>query len=848
MSRSILRSALLVAAVSACGGDGEPYYDGNTTVQIGELDPEFEAGNAGGQEVTISGVNFGNDPEQVVVLMDNHNAEVLSVSNNEIVIRTPPGPITGGGVDILVANQFGYARRTPNGDVAPYTYGGGVFDGDGTALRGNSFYRDQRHYMQVTNLWDSCYGGRGIPACNNFSVNGQTGTSGEGEFFQFPYPRLHTTAIGWLTAFDVSPGVWQVGEPDAVFPNGIDDLRKPEMQPFTIVHTANEGRSVCVNMTEESGLQNATVPCDQARFDTLEYDLGRLEFCELDDQEDGGTGEFRADWPVMREFFEPNLDGTVDVTLESFPLQLVADLTLPPALVIDSERGFSERPTDPSFLLSPTESCMDSNDDGVVTLDEDGIVITWTPLDEDFLNQENVNTYLHISLTSVDYTWYGIEQEGVRASVVVPDRNEAVFDEDLQQWVSRVSVPNEVLYQLPTVESNFTQANDIFAYLGEYDVNPGLLWMEIYRVSDFKVPTNDGELIFSYSTGDMAIIDYSNPLDRDGSCGDCVDNDEDGWLDDLDPDCNEDFGGNGEDEELGTTEYTCNDGRDNNGDGLADADDPLCAAGWDLESTCYDGIDNDGDGWVDEVDPDCVDPDDDTQEDGSTSAGTCNDGLDNDGDGWVDAGDPACTGPDASEDDGFTGTACNDNVDSDGHGEPDHLDIYCILNGGSADREQPTPGTSCRNERDDDNDGFLDLNDPDCEYPPYNRERDAFHDAADPTKVLVPACYDNIDNDGDGLRDADDPSCWNAALGFAADGFLNDEGATTASGCNNGLDDDGDGWFDGDDPDCVAGSPDTQVEVGYGTTQCNDGIDNDGDGFIDSEDDRCRTAKGNVEG
>ncbi len=56
-------------------------------------------------------------------------------------------------------------------------------------------------------------------------------------------------------------------------------------------------------------------------------------------------------------------------------------------------------------------------------------------------------------------------------------------------------------------------------------------------------------------------------------CTDALDNDGDGWIDDLDPDC--DLG----DEELGLSASTCNDGVDNDGDGAVDAADPECGSG-----------------------------------------------------------------------------------------------------------------------------------------------------------------------------------------------------------------------------------------------------------------------------
>ena len=53
-------------------------------------------------------------------------------------------------------------------------------------------------------------------------------------------------------------------------------------------------------------------------------------------------------------------------------------------------------------------------------------------------------------------------------------------------------------------------------------------------------------------------------------CNDELNNDEDGYVDDADPDCASGY------EELGFGETQCNDGIDNNGDGTLDAEDSNC--------------------------------------------------------------------------------------------------------------------------------------------------------------------------------------------------------------------------------------------------------------------------------
>lgn len=850
MSQRLLSSCALLALVG-CGGNFQDYYGSGIGPQIASLDPDFEAGNVGGELVTISGGGFGDNPDEVVVLMDNHNAEIVSVTNNEIVVRTPPGPITGGGVEVLVATPDGYDLRTPSGDVAAYRYGQSVFDEEGAPLRQSPFYRDQRHFIQVSNLYDSCYGGRGVPGCGGNSFNGAVGIDGRGEFFRFSYPRLHTTALGWLTAYDASPGEWNVGPPRSVFPSGIDELRQRGIDRVELANPDNEGAEICVDLTQD--LEFATETCDGS-FGQRAYDLGVLDFCEEQDQVEGGTGRFLADWPVNRDFFESLPGEGVDVQLRVFAdpeappeqqLQLIEDLSLPPKVDFDAEYGFDVPAGNPWSVGTPVD-CPDSNEDGQVTLDEDGIILSWTPIPAGGTGDAQTNSFIHVSFTYVDFSWYSLEQVGMRASIVVPDNHEVGED-----GFARLRIPNEVLYQIPDPNLQWSGETPQSAFLGRYSSNPSYLFMEAYRVTDYRLEGGNGPLIFSYATGELTILaEYSNPLFREDDCEDCFDADEDGWTDDRDPDCNRDVGGNG-DNETGDTfgQYTCNDGIDNNGDGLIDAEDPLCENGWDGESTCSDGLDNDEDGWTDDVDPDC-DPEIGTgEEDGGVVGGGCNDGLDNDGDGWLDAQDPGCTSPEADEDDGFLGTACNDGVDNDLHGDIDNEDLYCILNGPEADSEQPAAfRTACANGRDDDGDSYIDAFDPDCEVGGASRENASSFDPEDPDVVLVPGCYDGIDNDGDGLRDSEDPGCWNPLLDFQPDGFLPSEATDHGTTCSDGVDSDGDGWVDSDDPDCQPGVPDSQEEVGLGTTECNDGIDNDGDGNIDRDDSRCTSGAVNSEG
>ncbi len=60
-------------------------------------------------------------------------------------------------------------------------------------------------------------------------------------------------------------------------------------------------------------------------------------------------------------------------------------------------------------------------------------------------------------------------------------------------------------------------------------------------------------------------------------------------------------------------------------------------------------------------------------------------------------------------------------------------------------------------------------------------------------------CANGVDDDNDGLVDTDDPDCPTPAMG---------DGSTTTSAdiCSNGLDDDDDSLIDTRDPDCDSGT------------------------------------------
>lgn len=122
----------------------------------------------------------------------------------------------------------------------------------------------------------------------------------------------------------------------------------------------------------------------------------------------------------------------------------------------------------------------------------------------------------------------------------------------------------------------------------------------------------------------------------------------------------------------------------------------------------------------------------------------------------------------------------------------------------------------CRDERDNDGDGRIDLADPGCSDADDDDETDV---------AAIPQCADGEDNDGDDAIDLADPGC--------ADPADDDESDDPPPPqCDNGLDDDGDGKTDLADPGCAnARDPDESDDPPQ--PACADGADNDADGFTD---------------
>ena len=203
----------------------------------------------------------------------------------------------------------------------------------------------------------------------------------------------------------------------------------------------------------------------------------------------------------------------------------------------------------------------------------------------------------------------------------------------------------------------------------------------------------------------------------------------------------------------------------------------------------------------------------------------CVDGRDNDGDGAVDGDDPGCE--DAADEDeadppaNAARAACRNDADDDGDGFIDFpYDPGCSARG-DADEADPEVVPQCANGADDDEDTRFDFPlDPGCQSRGDDNERNP---------VPAPLCGNAIDDDMDGRADyPQDPGCYAAGDATEVDPDIDPT-------CSNTLDDDRDGIADFPfDPGCeAAGDPDETDPAPEDMPACSNDIDDDDDGVPD---------------
>ena len=200
--------------------------------------------------------------------------------------------------------------------------------------------------------------------------------------------------------------------------------------------------------------------------------------------------------------------------------------------------------------------------------------------------------------------------------VVMPSTNEANSEDNWVGYYDLIVNNKTQIYEIPSggIYSNVTplivkgsELNLIFA--NENELLNGNNILESYFGSNFhpKVKKCLMDEINALKTQKVLCGQVYDVLDFDEldaikhtcsffmlfeeNCNDGIDNDDDGYVDCEDQDCN--------------CVEDCDDGIDNDGDGLVDGADPDCEEPTETLEQCCDGIDNDGDGFIDEEDSDC---------------------------------------------------------------------------------------------------------------------------------------------------------------------------------------------------------------------------------------------------
>ena len=232
----------------------------------------------------------------------------------------------------------------------------------------------------------------------------------------------------------------------------------------------------------------------------------------------------------------------------------------------------------------------------------------------------------------------------------------------------------------------------------------------------------------NYSSGAYKYNTVPKPDPETENCTNLTDDDNDGLIDCLDPDC---FG------EIGCTE--CSDDDDNDGDGKVDyGEDLVCSSLLDdsesgfcgdevvetyLGEKCDEGSAN-GEVCESVCSTECL------FNDNSGCITQCNDDEDNDGDGKVDYGeDLACSSLIDNDESGYCGDGdvetyigekCDDG-DSNGPRCKANCSMGCALNDNS-DCGPSGGDVQCNDGKDNDEDGFVDMEDPGCDSASDNDE------------------------------------------------------------------------------------------------------------------------------
>ncbi|MFC1788176.1 MopE-related protein [Patescibacteria group bacterium] len=347
-----------------------------------------------------------------------------------------------------------------------------------------------------------------------------------------------------------------------------------------------------------------------------------------------------------------------------------------------------------------------------------------------------------------------------------------------------------------------------------------------------------------------------NTEDTAALCGDGIDNDCNGSIDEIDLDCqsvDSDGDGFAVSHDCNDTDATvnplatedtallCGDGLDNDCSGAADVSDGNCSDYYDVDNDgyCADVVSCSDGSLAGDCDESSVSLNPGQFE---NSEALCSDTLDNDCDGNIDIADGDCAGQVDSDNDGWT-VAQGDCDDGTTAINPAAAEVCDDATDTDCDGDATATEADC-NYLDKDGDGastLIDCDDNDATVSPLLSEGAAdCDDGIDQDCVGGDLSCLDVDNDGDGVSE-------NAGDCNDADSGIN---PSAAENCLDSLDNDCDTFTDLNDSDCtvlidqdgdgytgVADCNDSDPAISPGATEiCGNAVDEDCSGTLDDLD------------